>query len=218
MGNKASPTKGANACEARLPGTDLTDTRPPAGRIKLEVAEAQRPRHGSANIHHCLRPFGRRHIQSCLSRYPSRSQSNPWPRSPVANSGPDSVLREFCHAKSVPFRLSAVFCGPDTVPQQVARVERSEARGNSAMRSGGSRISPRSIRATIPDPSPHARGDRERLSPLMIYWRARLINGQPYGAAAKSMPTSSAREDVTEPKIPPWALTIFSPMSWNSGK
>jgi hypothetical protein len=39
-----------------------------------------------------------------------------------------------------------------------------------------------------------------------------------YAAAANSMPTSSARDDVTEPKIPPWALIIFNPMSWNSGK
>jgi hypothetical protein len=55
-------------------------------------------------------------------------------------------------------------------------------------------------------------------SPVMISLARVQLTGSPYAAAANSMPTSSAREDVTEPKIPPWALTIFSPMSWNSGK
>src|SRR6266853_446487 len=56
MGNTGSPTKGANACEARLPGTDLTDTRPPAGRVKVEVAEARdaAPR---LSRYSSLRPF-----------------------------------------------------------------------------------------------------------------------------------------------------------------
>jgi hypothetical protein len=39
-----------------------------------------------------------------------------------------------------------------------------------------------------------------------------------YAAAANSMLASSACEDATEPKMPPWALIILSPMSWNSGK
>src|SRR5262249_30328768 len=39
-----------------------------------------------------------------------------------------------------------------------------------------------------------------------------------YAALASAIPSSTARDDVTEPKMPPWALTIFNPMSWNSGK
>jgi len=53
---------------------------------------------------------------------------NPWPRSLVANSGTNSVLREFRLAKSVPFRLIAAFCGTDAGPRPSAEfVVRREA-------------------------------------------------------------------------------------------
>ena len=31
-------------------------------------------------------------------------------------------------------------------------------------------------------------------------------------------PCSTAAESETQPKMPPWALIIFRPISWNSGK
>jgi hypothetical protein len=39
-----------------------------------------------------------------------------------------------------------------------------------------------------------------------------------YAAAANPMPMSRTGEDATDPKMPPCALTIFRPISWNSGK
>jgi hypothetical protein len=32
------------------------------------------------------------------------------------------------------------------------------------------------------------------------------------------MASSTAADPATQPKMPPWALIIFNPMSWNSGK
>ena len=57
----------------------------------------------------------------------------------------------------------------------------------------------------------HAQASRDSLAAQRDLTENRL-----YPIAA--MAASSAREEATEPKMPPCALIIFSPMSWNSGK
>jgi len=134
--------------------TDLSDTRPPAGRLKVEVAKHRTPRHGSADIAHCSRPFRRCHIQSCLSRYPRD------PIQPVAAITRRQLRHEFRIAR---------------IP---SRKERAISSDRGVLRDGCRAAPKRRLccppRGDDDDPGP-LRG--HGLRAVMIYWRARPING-----------------------------------------
>ena len=46
-----------------------------------------------------------------------------------------------------------------------------------------------------------------RCLPLLHCWKSPVPS-----------PSRTAAESLTQPKMPPWALIIFRPISWNSGK
>src|SRR6267143_6978199 len=48
---------------------------------------------------------------------------------------------------------------------------------------------------------------------IVLWWLLLLVWGKETANAARTVD-----ECETQPKIPPWALIIFNPISWNSGK
>jgi hypothetical protein len=130
--------------------TDLSDTRPLAGRFKVEAAQAQNA-HSSTDIHHRFRTLRQRQAQSCLSRYRrDRKSKTRWSRSPLANS------------LTIPSRKERAI----SADHGVLRAEwRATPKSRLCWPRGARPATTLSRRVTV------------RLRPVMIYWRARPING-----------------------------------------
>src|SRR5712671_2971709 len=165
MGNTGSPTKGANVCEARLPGTDLTDTRPPAGRFKAEVAEAQDAAPGLSRYASLLSTF-----PSAPNPIPASADTFEIPIQPAAAI----TRRQLRHR----FRLARI----------LSRKERAILSERGVLRAG-SRAAPKSglcwpLKGARPAAA-MARRATARLREVMIYWHARPINGHPLPHARK---------------------------------